>query len=91
METYFLNISTIQDIGLESGDEAEKKAQEIFEKLQTYLGQQPERIVAFTGSDTIEISDNDMIKAVEQMMQNREGGYAFAAALFENLNLNVLY
>ena len=32
-----------------------------------------------------------MIKAVEQMMQNREGGYAFAAALFDNLNLNVLY
>ena len=79
------------DIGLESGDEAGKRAQEILEKLQAYLGQQPERIVAFTGSDTIEISDIDMIKAVEQMMQNREGGYAFAAALFDNLNLNVLY
>ena len=79
------------DIDLESGDEAGKKAQEIFENLQTYLGHQPERIVAFTGSDTIEILDNDMIKAVEQMMQNREGGYAFAAALFNNLNLNVLY
>lgn len=45
------------DIGLKTRDEAEKKAQELLEKLQTYLGHQPERIVAFTGSDTIEILD----------------------------------
>jgi len=79
------------DISLRTGEEAGKKAQAILEKLQAYLGQQPERIVVFTGSDAVEISDNDMIKAVEQMMQDREGGYAFVAALFGNLNLDVLY
>ena len=79
------------DIGLESGDEAGKKAQEILDKLQAYLGQKPERIVVFTGNDTIDMPDGNMINAVEQMMQNKEGGYAFVAALLGNLNLNMLY
>ena len=79
------------DISLKTGEEAGKKAQEILEKLQAHLGQQPERIVVFTGSDAIEMPDGNMINAVEQMMQNKEGGYAFVAALFDNLNLNVLY